>query len=207
TNAGAEGTLLAGAPLDFKLDPVRYEPRIHRFFQERPPEPPQKDDEQLAELELARRRGLRDLGEQQPDASSTKEATVFTFNEGLKPGMYVFHLYPRGEAGTRSKPEPRAVVYNVDTDAESDLKRTERSALERSAADRATMTGTVALHGPDNPPIEREKKTDLSETPWFLLLILGVLVVEQALAVHLSFHLKGGEAPVAGTARPQTTAA
>src|SRR5439155_1416719 len=84
----------------------------------------------------------------------------------------------------------------VGAELESDLKRTGREALERSATDRAALTGTVALHGPDNPPIEKEKKTDLSESPWFYLLILGVLVIEQALAVHLSFHLKGGEAPV-----------
>lgn len=207
SSVGDEGTLLAGAPLAFTLDPVRYEPRIRRFFQERPPEPPQKDDEQLAELDLAKRQGLQDLGEQQPDTSSTKEAAKFTFAEGQRPGMYVFHVYPRVEAGTRSKPEVRAVVYNVDTEAESDLKRTERNALERSATDRATMTGTVTLNGPDNPPIEKEKKTDLSETPWFYLIILGVLVIEQALAVHLSFHLKGGESSLPAAARAQPTAA
>ena len=95
----------------------------------------------------------------------------------------------------------------MDTEAESDLKRTERNALERSVADRATTAGTVSLHGPDNPPIEKEKKADLSETPWFFLVILGVLVIEQALAVHLSFHLKGGEALPAAAARPQPTAA
>src|SRR5262249_58170886 len=69
TNAGAEGTLLTGAPVDFKLDPVRYEPRIRRFFQERPPEPPQKDDEQLAELDLAIRRAPRALADQHPAPS------------------------------------------------------------------------------------------------------------------------------------------
>jgi hypothetical protein len=203
TSVGDEGTLTVGGELRFNLDATRYEPRIRRFFQERLPEPPQKDDDQLAELELAGRQGLRDLGEQPPDSSSTKETSVFKFTDGKRPGMYVFHLYPRVEAGTRPKPETRAVVYNVDTEAESDLKRTERNALERSVVDRAALTGTVTLHGPDNPPIEKEKKTDLSEMPWFYLVILGVLVVEQALAVHLSFHLKGGEAPLPAAARPQ----
>ena len=39
-----------------------------------------------------------------------------------------------------------------------------------------------------------EKQNDLSESAWFYLLFLVILVVEQALAVHLSFHLKGNEA-------------
>ena len=43
----------------------------------------------------------------------------------------------------------------------------------------------------------RERKSDLSESPWLYLLFLIVLVIEQALAVHLSFHVKGGEATTA----------
>ena len=39
-----------------------------------------------------------------------------------------------------------------------------------------------------------QRQTDLSESPWFYLVILAVLVLEQAMAVHLSFHLKGSEA-------------
>ncbi len=34
----------------------------------------------------------------------------------------------------------------------------------------------------------------MSEAPWLYLIILICLIVEQALAVHLSFHLKGNEA-------------
>jgi len=208
TSVGDEGTQIAGNPLKVQLDPVRYEPRFRRFFQERAAEPPQKDDDQLPELELAKRQGLLDLGEQQPDPSSTKGQTVFTFSEGTQPGLYVFHTYPRAEGGARVKPGVHAVVYNVDTEAESDLKRTERNALERSVTDRAALTGTVTLNDKDNPPIEKEKKSDMSESPWFYLLILAVLVIEQALAVHLSFHLKGGESalPAAAT-RTQPTAA
>jgi hypothetical protein len=208
TSVGDEGSQITGADLKFTLDPVRYEPRLRRFFQERPAEPPQKDDDQLTELELARRQGLQDLGEQQPDPTSTKDQTIFTFNEGKRPGLFIFHTYPRSEAGARVKPEVHAFVYNVDTEAESDLKRTERNALERPVSDRAALTGTVSLHGTDNPPIEREKKSDMSEAPWFYLIIIAVLVIEQALAVHLSFHLKGGESsPPAAAARTQPSPA
>jgi hypothetical protein len=210
TSVGDESGHLVGSSLAMNLETVRYEPRIRRFFQERPPEPITiAEAEQLAELELASRQGLRDLGEQQPDASSTKEVSAFKFNEATRPGTYVFHLYPRAvEPGARVKPETRAVVFNVDTDAESDLKRTGRESLERSATDRAALTGSVTLHGPDNPPVEKERKTDMSEMPWFYLIILVVLVVEQAMAVHLSFHLRGGEAQLpAAAARTQPTTA
>ena len=37
------------------------------------------------------------------------------------------------------------------------------------------------------------RTSDFSESPWLFLIFLFVLVVEQALAVHLSFHLKGNE--------------
>ena len=47
---------------------------------------------------------------------------------------------------------------------------------------------------PTNPPEVSQRQTDLSESPWFYLVILAVLVLEQAMAVHLSFHLKGSEA-------------
>jgi hypothetical protein len=34
---------------------------------------------------------------------------------------------------------------------------------------------------------------DFSESPWLFLIFLFVLVAEQALAVHLSFHMKAGD--------------
>jgi hypothetical protein len=202
-----EGNYLVGTPFTLKLDATRYEPHIRRFFQQRPAEPPQKEDDQLDETELAKRQGLIDLGEQQPGAGSTKDLAQFTFDEARQPGLYMFHLYPKAEPGTRAKAEPRTVVYNLDVDAESDLKRVPRDALERNPSDRAQLAGTVTVSSPDNPPVEREHKNDLSEMPWFYLIFLVVLVIEQALAVHLSFHLKGNEAQLPAAARTQPTAA
>ena len=42
---------------------------------------------------------------------------------------------------------------------------------------------------------------DFSESPWLFLILLLVLVSEQALAVHLSFHLKNNEDAAAPTIR------
>ena len=41
------------------------------------------------------------------------------------------------------------------------------------------------------------KLNDLSESPWLFLILLLVLVAEQALAVHLSFHLRNTDTDLA----------
>ena len=53
----------------------------------------------------------------------------------------------------------------------------------------------------------KEKQPDASESPWLYLFFIIILIVEQAMAVHLSFHLKGSEAPAAAPARGATPAA
>src|SRR5581483_3770276 len=85
-------------------------------------------------------------------------------------------------------------VYNVDAESEGKLKRASRDALERNSSGQAREQ--VALITPDMGLTEllAPKHEDLSEAPWLYLIILIVLIVEQALAVHLSFHLKGSEA-------------
>jgi hypothetical protein len=198
-----------GSPFEIKLDATRYEPRVRRFIVSRTPEPAQKDDDLVEELEAAKRAGLDDLGEQQPNASSTKEVSYFTFRDARKPGMYVLHVYPKAEPGARSKPETIAVAYNVDTAAESDLKRAPGDALLSGGGDQSgSKSGNRVLTDPNGQLVDKEQKTDLSENPWFYIVFLLVLVIEQALAVHLSFHLKGNEAQLpAAAARTQPTAA
>jgi hypothetical protein len=53
----------------------------------------------------------------------------------------------------------------------------------------------VKLHGPnfDSTGDVINKQSDLSDLAWFFLLFIVVLVTEQALAVHLSYHLRGAE--------------
>ena len=65
----------------------------------------------------------------------------------------------------------------------------------------------MTLHGVGSPPVVDQRQTDLSESPWFYLLFLVILVLEQAMAVHLSFPLKGSEAVAPPAARTATVAA
>jgi hypothetical protein len=76
------------------------------------------------------------------------------------------------------------------------------------------VSGNVALHSPDDPAFEsllKNKKSDFSEAPWLYLIILIVLIAEQAMAVRLSFHTRSQEmaatfAATASTAAPAVAA-
>ena len=81
----------------------------------------------------------------------------------------------------------------MDTKKESNLQRASQDDLDstfmRQVQDKVGWrpvgdSGDVFVH----------KAWDLSEWPFFFLIFICVLVAEQALAVHLSFHLKSSEA-------------
>jgi hypothetical protein len=186
-----EAPLTVGSPLQLTLDAGRYERRMRRFYlaEARP------DNE-----EPGQGGGREDLGEQ--EGAEDNETIELTFSEARRPGVYLFHLYPRAEDGVEPKPEERAFAFNVDTEAESDLKRAGREALEQTTVEagrgKRVLEDAAAISG---RPAERQ--SDWSESPWLYLIFLSVLVIEQAMAVHLSFHLRGSEAQ---TQTPAATA-
>jgi hypothetical protein len=142
------------------------------------------------------RASWKDLGVQ--SGTAEKDGTLFNFHRTQQPGVYLFELTPRPDAKTSSRDTAnetwRAVAYNVEPQRESDLRRTGKSQLERFGS----------LYGVDSgqPVVEPDKRTDLSENPWFYLVFLAILLAEQALAVRLSYHLRGTELTV--PARPMT---
>src|SRR5262249_55519067 len=120
-----------------------------------------------------------------------------------EPGVYLFDFTLRDGGGRK---ETYAFVVNVDTANESPLQRASRDDLEKAQ----TAPGSIII--PEfGAPITEElssRQRDLSESPWLYLIFLVVLVFEQALAVHLSFHLRGSEAALPAQAvKPQATAA
>jgi aerotolerance regulator-like protein len=196
-----EGDKTVGTALDIELDSTRYEQKMHRYFQ---PEAREGDAAQPAQPadNSDPHAGLKDLGEQVGSISSGR--LLLSFDEARKPGIYIFELMQRPDEGVEARMESRAVAYNVDTTNESDLRRASRDDLEHAGSG-------VLVHRPDSGTLREQianRQTDLSESPWFYLLFLIVLVIEQALAVHLSFHLRGNEAlPPAQAVQPQATAA
>ncbi|HMC10433.1 MAG TPA: hypothetical protein VKH44_04050, partial [Pirellulaceae bacterium] len=193
TSVGADNDLTVGTPLDVTLDATRYEPKMHGFYE------PEIVDAPAAGAKPAAK--LTDLGEQAGSISQGRLS--FSFTGAREPGVYLFDFFPRAEGQVEAKPEQRAFVFNVDTVNEGPLQRASKDDLERSPAGGKAVT----LHGVGSPPVVDQRQTDLSESPWFYLLFLVILVLEQAMAVHLSFHLKGSEAVAPPAARTATVAA
>jgi hypothetical protein len=129
---------------------------------------------------------------------SGSEPMRFEFKQTPRPGVYQFELTQRGDMSGEARPEMVAYAINVDTGHESDLRRTSWDELVKFGAvhvpEQGAFTGLVDPH------------RDLSESPWLYLVFLVILVAEQALAVHLSFHLKAAEMPVPA-GRPMQAAA
>jgi hypothetical protein len=122
-----------------------------------------------------------------------------------EPGVYVYRFREkRGEGGNpaeggATRPDYRALPFNVDAATEGNLARANTDDIQQIAR--------APLHTPSDQDDAYKnsllkKKRDLSEKPWLYLIILLVLIFEQAMAVRLSFHLRPTEVggPVASTA-------
>ncbi|MCI0639991.1 MAG: BatA domain-containing protein [Gemmataceae bacterium] len=126
-------------------------------------------------------------------AQEDKGVATFSFEKNLEPGLYVASLN-WGDAG--DKQIPLAVfghVFNVDTTKEGTLARVASDEIDRNVVRQAPQ-GSIRFEGPGVQGDDLvSRRTDLSESPWLFLVFILVLVAEQALAVHLSFHLRGSE--------------
>ncbi|MCX7700271.1 MAG: hypothetical protein N2039_05295, partial [Gemmataceae bacterium] len=192
----AETSRLLGQTLRLELDPAKYDSAVQRFF------PPKVD---YLKGGLLKYEPL-DAGKQQ--AALRADSLELTFAEARTPGVYEFILArkegtaerdenapPAGNAAGQT--ETRAFAFNVDALAESDLKRA-------TLDDFASVLGeSLRLHAPGDAALEKtlkDKKSDLSESPWLYLVFLLVLLVEQAMAVRLSYHAQVRESsPIPAT--------
>jgi hypothetical protein len=184
--AGTDVNRVVGSSVEMNLDAARFTSRTRRFYVpepggEAPGEKPAKGDQDLRE-QVGTVQGPR---------------LTFVFNEARKPGVYRFEFTPQAAGGDAKAPsggrvESQATAFNVDTAAEGDLRRASRDDVESAAPG-------ALLHSPGSglADLLKEKKSDLSESPWLYLLILLVLVAEQAMAVRLSYHLSAAEASTA----------
>jgi hypothetical protein len=130
-----------------------------------------------------------------------------TLTGNLEPGFYGSYLVPAEGGGKSNEKSDRARavaswghVFNVDTANESDLSRVTQDEID-SALREAPQGSVSQIQSPGNEDeafAGINRPTDLSELAWFFLIFLLVLLAEQALAVHLSFHLKSAtdEAPL-----------
>ncbi len=195
TSEGDDLNRLAGDVVVKTFDASRYKPEVKATFDPQP-DPDAKD-------EKARRPGPVPLG---TFPLALKDNTLtFTFNNSRKPGVYTFEFTPLAAGNVEQAPEAAAYAFNVDAARESNLKRAPQDRLERARANNDPKAGRVTLRSPgDSFERFRNRQPDASESPWLYLFFILVLVAEQAMAVHLSFHLKGNEAaPPAAVGRPR----
>jgi hypothetical protein len=189
----ADVNLTLGTPLDVELDAARYDATMQRFA------PPRIDYGKGGLIKYV----PTDLRGQPGETAGNK--LTFHFTDARVPGVYEFILTrkdsepapmgapapkPGEKAADSARQETIAYAYNVDAVAESNLKRV-------SADEFSAVSGNLPLHNPDDPVLEallKDKKSDFSESPLLYLLLLIVLIAEQAMAVRLSFHSRAHEA-------------
>jgi len=139
-------------------------------------------------------------------------ADRLNFKDTTRAGLYTFALTWQKRASDpenapATKIEYLAAVFNFDTDREGDLRRA-------GTADFKTVAkGAEDVHSPeDNSWLEKleQKPTDLSSGRWIFLLLLLILIFEQAMAVRLSYHRRADDlqafAPSAAAALAGRTA-
>jgi hypothetical protein len=189
THGGDTGSRLVGETTTFALDPKEYKNEVTRLIQV---------DEGLGDP--TRNQRAVPLGLIAEDVKIGKQENgkfVFTFENVAHSGVEVFQMQPLA----RPVKEERWLAFNVDPASESNLRRVPAEEVARNPNDAPPTRGKIRWIDLESAQKElREQKSDLSESPWFYILILLVLVIEQALAVHLSFHVKGGEGATPGPA-------
>ena len=116
---------------------------------------------------------------------------MFNFAKNFEPGLYVSELqYADGDG--KAPLMSFGHVFNVDTAREGPLQRISLDDMKKNLLEKREDRVFFLSGGtPTDSLVARH--SDFSENPLLYLIFLAILVTEQALAVHLSFHLKGGE--------------
>jgi hypothetical protein len=197
TSFGGEGNLTVGTPQRVEVDTSRFKDKAEgkalklvRFYHAAQRDKP---------LETRR------VGDQFGEPG--KDKVTFPLDKNFEPGFYSSYLLlddgsiPAGQDAAGEKLVAGKALaswghtFNVDTGREGDLMRVSREDLDSNlrGANPGYLTTTTAT---STDIIEANRQNDLSESPWFYLFFIAVLVAEQALAVHLSFHIQEGEAQI-----------
>jgi hypothetical protein len=120
---------------------------------------------------------------------------TFTFPRELKDGFYLNQLFQITDKDEDAKKpvDTWEHIFNVDTKTEGRLQRISQEDAKGNVLHQHYPEEKI--HGPTFDPVAGiiNKQSDLSDSAWFFLFFIVILVSEQALAVHLSYHLRGAE--------------
>jgi hypothetical protein len=196
TGGGDEENRSVGKTFTAEFDFARYDPNVTvHFLSAAPANPstPKWDDPLVIDR--------KDLGKLVMDAPAQRPFKL-TFTNTRTPGAYLFALTRKRDVAAAAPaapgpaggvtPDPLGdqdfvgVAFNVDALAEGDLRRANTDDLDQ-------QTGKLPVHNlADTHWVEafKQKPTDLSSGRWLYLLILLVLLAEQAWAVRISYHTR-----------------
>jgi uncharacterized membrane protein len=181
-SSGTDANLVLGNAFDFSLDKAAYDTKVQKWH--------------YFEDAKANKAIFKPLGaDQMAEKAGNYQLTVADGKN--EPGVYVYKFLEKRVGGKgaeigSTKPDYRAVSYNVDALAEGNLARGNSDDITQIAA-------KATLHTASDPDDTLKtallnKRKDLSESPWIYLIMLLVLIFEQAMAVRLSFHTRPSEA-------------
>jgi hypothetical protein len=212
STAGDSGKVI-GEPLVLTVDGNRFPREMHQAMCALLPT--QADNRPQADLK-AMAIDLKVAQKKKSQAAKKGEPFIleYTSTKTLEPGYYQIQLKPYKAPGGADPPTAQwEQVFNVDALKEGNLERASNDDI-KDAFIKDTMPkdggpGKIIWWRAETPTtVLINKSWDLSEWPYLFLIFLGVLVAEQALAVHLSFHLRTSEAELPGqVTQPQARAA
>jgi hypothetical protein len=179
SSQSAESDLTVGTPVKIDVDAARLKAEgkqrvkmVRTYYKPRPGDSAEK----IAE----------------PDTFGTEAEGLLTFffPRTFEPGFYKSELFTQDDAEKRQALAGWGHTFNIDARHEGKLRRISQDDFEKGLG----IPG-LEIEPPPQGQVQElvNRQSDLSESAWFFLLFLAVLVAEQALAVHLSFHLRGGE--------------
>ncbi|HYT93915.1 MAG TPA: hypothetical protein VEL76_34670, partial [Gemmataceae bacterium] len=211
SSSSGESSRPVGTPIRLTVDPKRFEGKALKasryYYKAEPGKPIQVTPLEIGQFRDAPEQPRIILGEdnkplppdKQPVPAADNGAVTFTFRNTGEPGLYVTYLRFADQNEDGPPLATYGQIFNVDTKKEGKLQRASQEDLTSGFLREAPLDNPIeAPVDPIEPTTANEipisARNDVSEWPWFFLLFLGILVGEQALAVHLSFHLKGTEA-------------
>jgi hypothetical protein len=176
---GAEENRTVGTLLSVPFEAARYKPSYSGMYMTADTS---KEDKNQAPL-------IREAIAEQPLV--TKGGANWLNFTDKRAGVFIFTVTWQAREGDpkgspSEKPEYFATVFNMDTAREGALQRAKGNDL-------AVQAKGAEIHAADDTgwlDTLKQKQTDLSSGRWIYLVILLVLILEQAMAVRLSYHTR-----------------
>jgi hypothetical protein len=179
-SAGTDTNLVLGGGYEFTMDRNAYDSKVKKWF--------------YNEDAKANKATFKPLGDVTMATDDKANAYRLSVTDGKEPGIYVYKFAEKrgapGAAVGATRPDYRALPYNVDALAEGNLARANSDDITQIA--RGAFLHTASDETYKDQLVSRRK--DLSESPWIYFVMLLVLILEQAMAVRLSFHTRAAEA-------------